>query len=163
MEERNCGNEDTEIKYIWHEAERGNTGENATKQESVSWVTSILESGGVDRKVLEEMVSKRMEKTWESQNSCRTHLTPFHMCSWETLLANLKTEQHPPRDKGHLWKHCSGHQSHSAVLSTSPPGGQKGRKACLHDGSAALEGSASKSKKNKTQTRWRITKITVLD
>ena len=62
MEERNCGNEDTEIKYIWHEAERGNTGENATKQERVSWVTSILESGGVDRKVLEEMVSKRMEK-----------------------------------------------------------------------------------------------------
>ena len=62
MEERNCGNEDTEIKYIWNEAERGNTGENATKQESVRWVTSILESGGVDRKILEEMVSKRMEK-----------------------------------------------------------------------------------------------------
>ena len=58
MEERNCGNEDTEIKYIWNEAERGNTGENATKQESVRWVTSILESGGADRKILEEITEK---------------------------------------------------------------------------------------------------------
>ena len=32
------------------------------QNKSVSWVTSILESGGGDRIMLEEMVSKRMEK-----------------------------------------------------------------------------------------------------
>lgn len=94
------------------------------------------------------------------------HLTQFHIRSRETLLENLKMEPHPQRgQRASLERTTADAKSDQEMLNTFPPGGTQGGKACFHDVSTVLEGSAKESRQEKQQTpkqAGRITEITGL-